>query len=429
MATSSSSGRASYKLIPDATDPESTFDYGTIGKSPDAVGIAVAEDAQGDDTDNASIDSAGGLERWNSPPINAYRFGTSCFALFVLGMHDGSLGALLPYIGPYYGVNYTTVSTVFVVPFIGYVITALTNNWIHNNFGQRGVAFMAPVCHSAYNAWVGNMHQANELLGLMHGAYGLGATISPLVATTMVTKLHLEWYTFFYIMIAVNALELAVGVSSFWTATGAAYRERLQKDSAGREATPLSTVLRNSVTWFISIFLLGYVGAEVSLGGWIPTFMIEVRHVSGFLAGVTATMFWLGLTLGRVVLGFITGRIGERLAIFFYLLLCVVSQLLYWLVPNFIAAIVFVVMLGFFLGPLFPAAIVVAAKLMPPEHHVSAIGFAAAIGSGGAAIIPFVVGAVAQHKGVEVLQPIVVAILIFIILIWLILPGGFERGY
>lgn len=32
------------------------------------------------------------------------------------------------------------------------------------------------------------MENANELLGLLHGAYGLGATISPLIATSMITK-------------------------------------------------------------------------------------------------------------------------------------------------------------------------------------------------------------------------------------------------
>ena len=30
-----------------------------------------------------------------------------------------------------------------------------------------------------WNAWIGNMQNANELLGFLHGAYGLGATISP----------------------------------------------------------------------------------------------------------------------------------------------------------------------------------------------------------------------------------------------------------
>lgn len=280
---------------------------------------------------------------------------------------------------------------------------------------------------SAYNAWVGNMHRANELLGLIHGAYGLGATVSPLVASAMVTKGKLEWYTFYYVMIGIVVVEFVVGMMAFWDATGEAYRKKLSFES-DQDRTTTRTVLREPLTYVVSLFLVGYVGVEVSLGGWIPTFMLNVRHAQPFLAGLAVTMFWLGLTVGRVVLGFITGRIGEKLAITIYLVISLVLQLLYWLVPSFAASMVFITFLGFFLGPLFPAAIVTATKLLPPEYHVSAIGFAAAVGGGGAAVIPFVVGAIAQAVGVKVLQPIVLAILVFCMLSWFLMPGGFNKG-
>lgn len=69
------------------------------------------------------------------------------------------------------------------------------------------------------------------------------------------------------------------------------------------------------VTWLCSLFLLGYVGLEVALGGWIVTFMIRVRQGGAFASGMTATGFWLGITVGRVMLGFMTPRVGEKLAI------------------------------------------------------------------------------------------------------------------
>jgi fucose permease len=277
---------------------------------------------------------------------------------------------------------------------------------------------------SAWNAWVGNMHRANELLGFLHGAYGLGATIGPLIATAMVTRAGLQWYTFYYVMVGLNSLAFFLLVPSFWRADAAAHREL--HNHAQRTTT--RAVLRSPVVWLVALFLLGYVGAEVSLGGWIVTFMLRVRHAEPFIAGLTATFFWLGLTVGRVVLGFVTGRIGEKLAITVYLLLSIALQLLYWLVPNFAASATFVTFLGFFLGPLFPAAIVAATKLLPSSHHVSAIGFAAAFGGGGAALFPFAVGAIAQTKGVEVLQPVVLAILLFILLMWFLLPGGLRMG-
>lgn len=291
---------------------------------------------------------------------------------------------------------------------------------------------------SGWNTYVGNMRNANELLGLLHGAYGLGATIAPLIATSMIVKAGLPWWYFFYVMMGLCVVQLAVLVPAFWSSTGATYRQRLHygendgnvqgSTAAVKERVTTRQVLRGPIPWIIALFLFGYVGAEVSLGGWIVTFMLRVRHAEPFLAGLTVTLFWLGLTLGRVVLGFITGRIGEKLAITIYLVLALALQLLYWLVPHFIAAVIFVTLLGFFLGPLFPAAVVVATKLLPAEHHVSAIGFAAALGGGGAAVFPYAVGAIAQGHGVWVLQPFVLGILVVIGLTWLVLPGGVRRG-
>jgi fucose permease len=97
-------------------------------------------------------------------------------------------------------------------------------------------------------------------------------------------------------------------------------------------------------------------------------------------------------------------------------------ELIFWLVPQFIVSAVAVSLQGFFLGPLFPAAIVAMSKLLPRHLHVGAIGFSAALGGSGAAILPFAVGAIAQAKGVEVLQPIILAFLGVIFLLWLGLP-------
>jgi fucose permease len=176
------------------------------------------------------------------------------------------------------------------------------------------------------------------------------------------------------------------------------------------------------VTWLCAFFLLGYVGLEVAVGGWIVTFMRRVRDGTPFNAGMVATGFWLGMTIGRVVLGFVTPRIGEKRAIAIYLPICMGLELLFWLVPQFYVSAVAVGFLGFFLGPLFPAVVVATTKLLPRHLHVSAVGFAAAFGGSGAALLPFAVGAIAQSKGVEVLQPIALALLVVILALWLLLP-------
>lgn len=176
------------------------------------------------------------------------------------------------------------------------------------------------------------------------------------------------------------------------------------------------------VTWLCAAFLLAYVGVEVSLGGWVVQFMIRVRNAEAFPAGMTSVGFWLGLTLGRAILGFVTPLLGVKIAVALYLPATMALELVFWLVPQFYVSAVAVAFQGFFIGPLFPAVVIATTKMLPKHLHVSTIGFAAAFGGSGAAVLPFAVGAIAQAKGVQVLQPIILALLATLLALWLCLP-------
>ncbi|KAI1817274.1 putative MFS transporter [Poronia punctata] len=396
-------------------------------------------------------------ERWNHPRTNIPRVGACFYSFLVMGANDAAYGPLIPYLQKYYHLSYIIVSLLFLSPFIGYTAAAFLNNIFHLHIGRRGVAIVSSCSHllayvvisvhppypvlviafalagfgngvadAAWNAWIGNMDRANEMLGFLHGLYGAGAVLSPLIATTMITKAHLPWYTFYYVMIGLAALELVLTAAGFWPATAQEYRESIARSSDASGGGGLKEALFKMpgarVTWLCAVFLLGYVGIEVALGGWIVEFMIQVRHGGAFESGITATGFWLGLTIGRFILGFITPKIGEKRAIMIYLPITMGLEILFWLVPQFIVSAVAVGLQGFFIGPLFPAAIVAMSKLLPRHLHVGAIGFAAAFGGSGAAFLPFAVGAIAQAKGVQVLQPIILALLAAIFLVWCGLP-------
>ncbi|ETS81356.1 hypothetical protein PFICI_06358 [Pestalotiopsis fici W106-1] len=405
------------------------------------------------------------VQRWNHPRRNIVKIAACFWSFIVMGANDAAYGALIHYIESYYNLSYLVVSIIFLSPLVGYISSALLNNRVHEFWGQRGVAALTAGAHilaytlvaihppypvlvvafaiagfgngigdAGWNAFIGSMESANQLLGFLHGFYGAGAVLSPLIATSMVATAGLPWYTYYYLMIGFAGLEFLSLVFSFWSSSGVAYKASVSENDSSTgndEKATLSAVLitRPSarVTWLCSLFLLGYVGIEVALGGWIVVFMIQVRHGSEVASGMTATGFWLGITVGRFVLGFITPKIGEKLAISIYLLLIMGLELLFWLVPQLIVSAVAVGLQGFFLGPLFPATIVIMSRLLPRHLHVGAIGFAAAFGSSGAAILPFAVGAIAQAKGVQVLQPIILALLVVILGLWLGLPRIVKR--
>ncbi|TVY59056.1 hypothetical protein LCER1_G000379 [Lachnellula cervina] len=110
------------------------------------------------------------------------------------------------------------------------------------------------------------MENANELLGLLHGAYGAGGTISPLIATAMVTKGDWPWYTFYYMMAGLAVIELLVCTLSFRKASGAIHRAASARNDSGGGSTT-KEALENHITWICAFFLLCYVGVEVALGG------------------------------------------------------------------------------------------------------------------------------------------------------------------
>ena len=141
--------------------------------------------------------------------------------------------ALIPHLEPYYDLNYTIVSLIFLSPFAGYSLASIANNLVHVRFGQRGVAFMGPLCHivayvvvsihppypvlvvmfifvgfgnglieAAWCAWIGNMANANEVQGFLQASYSLGATVSPSIATALIEKTGAGWYGFYYIMVS-----------------------------------------------------------------------------------------------------------------------------------------------------------------------------------------------------------------------------------
>lgn len=343
---------------------------------------------------------------------------------------------------------------------MGYTASALLNNQVHIHYGQRGVAFLGagtrlisyivvavhppyPVLVLAFilagfgngledagwNAMISTMRNANQLLGLLHGFYGLGGTVAPLIATTMIVKGGLQWYYWYYLMIGLSSAELLFAVTAFWSATGTRYQETLtsQHGPDAEKGGRMREALANRITWICAFFLLTAVGIEVAIGGWTVTYELRVRRASPFDAGMSVTGYWAGMTVGRVVLGFVTPLIGERLAIFIYVASAIVAHLIFWLVPLFAISATGVAFVGFFLGPFFPAAVSAAAKLLPKRLHVGAIGFAAAFGAAGACVLPFAVGGIAQARGVQVLMPIVLAMLVLDGGIWALLPS-LKRG-
>lgn len=63
------------------------------------------------------------------------------------------------------------------------------------------VGFGNGLIDGAWSAWVGTMANGNQSMGILQAFYSLGATVSPLAATSLFSKAGWQWYEFYYIMV------------------------------------------------------------------------------------------------------------------------------------------------------------------------------------------------------------------------------------
>ncbi|KAJ8098282.1 major facilitator superfamily domain-containing protein [Lipomyces tetrasporus] len=421
-------------------------------------------------------------------PMNKWRLVACCWTVLALGMNDGAPGALLPYMEEYYKVNYAEVSTIWMANTVGFIVTAVISHYVYVRIGRVGMLTVGPAllvvmyalivsappfpvvivgffcgglgmaCVVAnVNVFLTYLAHTEACFGLVHGSYGFGATISPLIATAMVSR-GIKWSYFYFILLLFNAVGTLL---SAWAFKGCDYDlgtlhmlkkyQKLRSAAITRDAiVPVTSVasnmppmtvglenpvslekeksvyrqaLRDRVTWLAAALILFYQGAEVSIGGWIVSFMIDSRHGDPTAVGYVASGFWAGITIGRFVLNqFLTKLLSPRLVIYILLGVAASFELITWLVPNIVGGAVAVSIVGLVVGPMYPSAITAISQLLPRRSQNFSLTIVTAFGSCGGALWPFITGLLAQTKGTYVVHPVAIGLFTGMSVCWSFIP-------
>ncbi|GAA5926720.1 MFS transporter [Sporobolomyces koalae] len=324
---------------------------------------------------------------------------------------------------------------------------------------------------SMANVYVATLPNADRKLGFLHASYGAGAALCPLAATAFASHYPTHFTKFWTISLFIALLNVCVLLYAFRfnyvldtseptsepedeSARPPSPREEValeaqtppldgssmksfNADTPSIRYPPDTNTLRrvqkkeksifmqsltSRTTILASIFILFYVGSEVSMGGWIVTFLIDNRN-GGPSAGYVATGFWLGLTVGRAVLNPLNRLVGPKRVIYFYLAAALALEFAVWFADSLIGNAIVVSLIGVLIGPLYPIVMSLITQLLPRKLHGPSIAFTAAFGQCGSAIFPFVTGALAQRFSPAVLQPVMVVLFAAQFLIWIAVPN------
>ncbi|KAL0067464.1 hypothetical protein AAF712_005452 [Marasmius tenuissimus] len=284
------------------------------------------------------------------------------------------------------------------------------------------------------NGYVGSLPSASMKLMVLHASYGLGAFVAPLVSTHFSGTRHWSRHFVISACIAVsNAAVLAAvfrgkpqngplssmmisgpydGLIDFLFAVELMHEIGISVEdhAATRRANAgAGSVYRQifgiRAVYFLAVFALIYIGIEVTVGGWIVTFIIEKRD-GGHSAGYISSGFFAGLTLGRLALWWFNKRIGEHTVIFVYSILAIALEITVWLVPSIIQNAIAVSFIGLLLGPMFPLMVSHGSRIIPASLFTGSMGWITGIGMSGSAALPFITGVLAAKYGIGSLQPL-----------------------
>jgi fucose permease len=393
------------------------------------------------------------------------------FSFIIFGLMDGSVGALLPSMQEQYRLSYTKVSLVFFVQILGYGTMGLLSTHVQSHVGRRwgvhlgcvllmaglGINFSSPkhfggiiagfillgfaggVFEAMLNAFLGSFMESATLLGCLHGFYGIGAVVAPIGATQWLTH-GKSWNQWYAVLLGVAALVPLIDVVAFRSHTAGEVKAaeklatdrhyNLQSGSNGSPSSatevfsgPLKGALTSRFCLIGSAYMFLYLAMEISTAGFIVTYLTSVRRTSEAKAGFANTGFWLGVTLGRFLLMPIASKFGAWFACQVYTALGLCCVVAFWLSPSAVGASVAISLVGFCIGPTFPLILQLATDQLPPKLHVAGIALIASFGSIGGSVFPLVVGILSTAHGPRAIPPVLIALFVSLLLIWLLLPG------
>lgn len=362
----------------------------------------------------------------------------SAYLMFVvLGLPEGMLGVAWPSMVSTFGLQLGQMGTLLLAATTGFLITSFNAGRLIGRVGivyliiascaVRGLgllgmasapewpllvaaAFVFGVGSGAIDAGMNTYFAINlspRLMNWLHASFGLGATLGPILMTTLLS-LGVLWRWGYVI---VGIVQIAVAFVIFARA-GAWQLRAAGEDEAERtrkaERKRLSATLLRPIVWVNIALFFFYAGTEVTAGNWSYTLFTEGRGIPVAVAGFWAGFYWGSFTIGRFVFGIVADQIKVVNAIRLMCIIAIGSAALIWWNPVDWVSFGGLAVLGFVMAPIFPLLVSATPTRLGVADANNAIGFQVAAASLGIAVLPGFAGILADQMHLEIIGPYLV---------------------
>lgn len=300
-----------------------------------------------------------------------------------------------------------TVGSVFLTVIALFGFSFSTKFWMLIAFAiPYGLG--AGAIDAALNNYVA-LHYSSKSMSWLHCFWGVGTIVSPFVMSYALT--YSVWNTGYRI---VGFLQL--GIALLLLLTLPVWKVNKDTSVSSGKSIGLIKALKIKGVPFLLVGFFAYCAAEATTMNWASTYFSTVKNMPAEQAARLASLFYIGITVGRFLCGFITDKLGDKKMIELGtgVLLCGVVLLFIPTEYVIISQIGFII-IGLGCAPVYPCIIHSTPSNFGEENSGAIIGIQMASAYVGSTFIPPLFGLLGGILGYKIMPIYILAFFVLMI--------------
>ena len=348
-------------------------------------------------------------------------------AFISLGLPDSLLGSGWPAMHVDLGAPISAMGLVSMIIAAGTVVSSLMSDFLTRKLGT-GLVTALSVLLTAAAMLAFSFARVFWLLCVLAVPYGLGAgsvdaALNNYVALHYKAR-HMSWLHCFwgvgalispFIMGAALAGEsgwpggyslvayLQFGITALLLLSLPFWKKRTAEGGAAKTLTLPQTLRLNGVGYMLIAFF-AYSALEATSMQWASSYFTEYRGLDTHIAAMLGSLFYIGLTVGRLISGFVSEKLGDKRLIRIGVAIIAVGIVLLALpLKTYAVSIARFLVVGFGCAPVYPCIIHSTPFNFGAENSQAVIGVEMAFAYSGTTFMPPLFGLVAQYADIALL--------------------------
>lgn len=266
-----------------------------------------------------------------------------------------------------------------------------------------------------------SLHYKAHHMSWLHCFWGVGATLGPIIMAQFISGQG-SWRNGYF---TIAAIQFGLVILLFLTlplwnkvknnSPQTVQIEEPQSVTLEEDAKEVKPLQKKGVKLALASFLF-YCGVEATVGLWGSSFLVNIKGLSAATAAHWVSMYYGGITIGRLVTGFITFKMTNRNLIRMGQIIALTGAVILFLpLPTTFSLVGFIIV-GLGLAPIFPCMLHETPARFGKKHSQTIMGYQMAVAYVGTTFLPPLLGYIASQSTIGIF-PIAMVLFVAVMLL------------